>query len=137
VAVPTWNGQKEAKEFTKAPGTGKPKPKGSAKKAVNVLAIADHRCEFDKTDRVFARKNGVGYTEPHHLILISKHDDFDYSLDVEENIVSLCSHCHNLLHYGRKEDKKPILIKLLNDRKDALRKVGLEIDLDRLMEYYK
>ncbi len=34
------------------------------------------------------------------MIPISKYKDYNYSLDVMENIVSLCSHCHNLLHYG-------------------------------------
>lgn len=54
-----------------------------------------------------------------------------------ENIVSLCSHCHNLLHYGKLKDKLPILKKLYNERKDALVKVGLNISLEELTEYYK
>ena len=54
-----------------------------------------------------------------------------------ENIVSLCSNCHNLLHYGRFTDKEPILEKLYKDRKEALKKVGLEITLEQLKEYYK
>ena len=54
-----------------------------------------------------------------------------------ENIVSLCSHCHNLLHYGKFEDKKPILEKLFNERKEALRTVGLDITLETLEAYYK
>ena len=54
-----------------------------------------------------------------------------------ENIVSLCSHCHNLLHYGRLEDKKPILEKLYNERKEALSSVGLEITFEKLLEYYE
>lgn len=51
-------------------------------------------------------------TEPYHLIPISKYKDFDYkncSLDTMENIVSICSHCHNLLHYGKFEDKNLFL----------------------------
>ncbi|WP_432518406.1 HNH endonuclease [Staphylococcus aureus] len=84
---------------------------------------------------MFERKSGKGYTEPHHLIPISKYKDFDYkncSLDTMENIVSLCSHCHNLLHYGKSEDKKPILEKLFNERKKALSAVGLDITLEKL-----
>ncbi|KFE42588.1 hypothetical protein SAGN_02522 [Staphylococcus agnetis] len=54
-----------------------------------------------------------------------------------ENIVSLCSHCHNLLHYGKFEDKKPILEKLFNERKKALSAVGLDITLEKLEAYYK
>lgn len=46
--------------------------------------------------------------KPINLTPISKYKDFDYkncSLDAMDNIVSLCSHCHNLLHYGKYEDK--------------------------------
>jgi 5-methylcytosine-specific restriction protein A len=51
--------------------------------------------------------------------------------------VSLCSHCHNLLHYGRFEDKEPILEKLYEERKEALSKCGLNVTLEQLKLYYK
>ena len=54
-----------------------------------------------------------------------------------QNIVSLCSHCHNLLHYGKFKDKEPILEKLYNERKDLLTSVGLDITLEGLKKYYK
>lgn len=54
-----------------------------------------------------------------------------------ENIVSLCSHCHNLLHYGKMEDKIPLLKKLYEDRQAALAQVGLEISFDELKAYYE
>ena len=116
------------------------RPRRDPKVAANALARADYKCEFNVNDRIFLRKSGKGYTEPHHLIPISKFRDFDYkncSLDTMENIVSLCSHCHNLLHYGREVDKTPVLNKLYKDRKDALAKVGLDITFDELKEYYK
>lgn len=53
-----------------------------------------------------------------------------------ENIVSLCSHCHNLLHYGKLEDKIPVLDKLYDERKEALERVGLGITFEELKEYY-
>lgn len=46
------------------------------------------------------RNSDVMYTEPHHLIPMAYSDKFESSLDVEENIVSLCSNFHNQLHYG-------------------------------------
>ena len=66
-----------------------------------------------------------------------KYRDFDYNVDVMENIVSLCSHCHNLLHYGRFEDKVPILKKLYEERIEDLRKCGLDLTLEKLESYYK
>lgn len=38
--------------------------------------------------------------EPHHLIPLQYHEEFEWSLDVEANVVSLCSECHNQIHYG-------------------------------------
>ena len=36
-----------------------------------------------------------------------------------ENIVSLCSHCHNLLHYGKFEDKNLFLKNYLMKEKSV------------------
>lgn len=134
---PEWTGQKRRQEMTTSTATGRKKPKRDTKIAADVLAHADYLCEYDNADRTFLRKSGRPYTEPHHLIPISKYNDFKYSVDAMENIVSLCSHCHNLLHYGRLEDKKVILKKLYDERIDALKTIGLDLSFDQLMSYYK
>lgn len=132
-----WSGEPEKQKFTKG-YSGNPKPKRSPRKAANALEIANFICEVDINHKLFLRKNGINYTEPHHLIPISKYKDFKpFNLDMEENIVSLCSHCHNLLHYGRFEDKKEILSKLFNQRNQALKSVSLDLSLEELESYYK
>ena len=133
-----WKGIKRDKELMTSRKMEKPKPKRNAEIAANALMIANHICEYDNTHKVFLRKNSeTNYTEPHHLIPMCNHPDFKYNLDVEENIISLCSHCHNLLHYGRIEDKTPILRKLYEERKDALKTVGLELKkFEDLKKYY-
>lgn len=134
---PEWSGVKEAQAMTTSQKTGREVPKRDPQRAADALKHADYLCEYENTDRTFTRKSGKPYTEPHHLIPISKYRDFEYSVDVLENIVSLCSHCHNLLHYGRMEDKKPVLKKLYNERRRSLETCGLMITLDQLEEYYK
>ena len=134
---PEWSGKRERQALTTSSETGREIPKRDAQTAADPLKHADYLCEYDSSDRTFLRKNGKPYTEPHHLIPISKYRDFDYSVDVMENIVSLCSHCHNLLHYGRFADKVPVLTKLYNERIAALRKCGLDLTLNQLMSYYK
>lgn len=62
-------------------------------------------------------------------------DKFDVSLDVEENIVSLCSNCHNHIHYG--QGASELLTKLYYERKEALNSVGLNISLEELLSYYE
>lgn len=53
------------------------------------------------------------------------------------NVVSLCSHCHNFLHYGRLEDKKADIEKLYNERKNKLAEAGISIEIEVLLEIYK
>ncbi|MFD1734985.1 hypothetical protein ACFSCX_00265 [Bacillus salitolerans] len=137
IVKPTWSGVREKQDTTTSSATGREKPVRNPNRAADALLKADFLCEYEPADRTFLRKNGKPYTEPHHLIPICKYREFPYSLDVLENMVSLCSHCHNLLHYGKFEDKIPILTKIYNDRKPALDVCGLTITLDQLLSYYK
>ena len=106
------------------------------KTAVNALIHANYSCEYDPSHRTFLRRNsGKPYTEPHHLIPMAFSDDFAVSLDVEENIVSLCSNCHNQIHYGQGAEE--LLTKLYNVRKKLLKGVGIDISLEKLLKFYQ
>lgn len=103
--------------------------------AVNALSHAGYLCEIDNEHPTFIRKNSdKNYTEPHHLVPIAYSGDFPVSLDVEENVVSLCSNCHNQIHYGR--DAYMLIKKLYEERKELLKKVGINITYKRLLEMY-
>lgn len=92
-------------------------------------------CEINSDHPTFIRKNsGKNYTEPHHLVPMAFSEQFNVSLDVEENIVSLCSNCHNQIHYGADADK--LIEKLYEERKDALASVGIIITLEQLLSMY-
>ena len=99
-------------------------PNRDRDKANKALARAAHLCEYDTSHTVFVRKKQpINYTEPHHLIPLKCDNLFGKSLDVQANIVSLCSHCHNLIHYGA--DAEVIVRKLWEDRVDQLRDAGI------------
>ena len=67
----------------------------------NALHHAECKCELECNTELFLRKNSqLNYTEGHHLIPLCYQNDFEYSLDVEANVVSLCPNCHRRLHYG-------------------------------------
>jgi 5-methylcytosine-specific restriction protein A len=85
-------------------------PRDSKKKA-QALFDAYYCCEVDPSHITFIRKaNGKKYTEAHHLIPMEYQKDFSpVSLDVPANIVSLCSNCHNEIHYGTDEGKRKLL----------------------------
>ena len=102
----------------------------------NALCKAVFLCEVDAHHPVFTRKNGKeNYTEPHHLVPLYAQKDFpDINLDREQNIVSLCSYCHNLLHYGADIDN--VLHKLYLSRKHLLSQIGIDISYEELKSYY-
>lgn len=103
--------------------------------AINALVHAAFLCEVDKEHPTFIRKNSdKNYTEPHHLVPMAYYNQFDVSLDVEENIVSLCSNCHNQIHYGKGSEE--LLQKLYDERIEYLEKVVIVIPLKELMEMY-
>ncbi len=110
--------------------------------AATALKNAKYKCENDLTHDCFIRRNqDVGYTEVHHLIPLAYHNKFDKSLDVPENIVSLCSNCHNEIHYGKFADR--LIRKLFNERKEKLMAAeidkmsdGTTLTIDKLLEMY-
>ena len=103
--------------------------------AMNALAHAKYLCEINPEHPSFVRKSmGINYTEPHHLIPMAYSSLFDVSLDVEENIISLCSNCHNQIHYG--VEIEHILKKLYHERIEYLKRVGINISYKQLLEMY-
>ncbi|WP_459195806.1 MrcB family domain-containing protein [Wukongibacter baidiensis] len=127
---------KDKKDLVKD-NTGSEKYPRNPAVAAKALKLSGYTCEIDNEHPTFIRKSsGKNYTEPHHLIPISEHQDFSYSLDVEENICSLCSNCHNCIHYGVDSEKEKLLRKLYEERKDLLDRAGLGIDFEKLKIYY-
>jgi len=128
---------------------GKPRPKKAAvevgstltysrSKSVskNALAKAGYKCEINGDHPTFKRRNShLNYTEPHHIIPMSRQDDFDVSLDVEENIISLCCNCHKQIHLGQGFDS--MLKTIHGARNDFLKNVGIDVPLENLVLLYK
>ena len=106
------------------------------KTSENALRMSQYLCEVNDDHFVFRRKNGINnYTEPHHLVPLSARTDFpDVDLDREQNIVSLCSNCHNQLHYGADIDE--LLRPLYEKRKELLESIGIIISFEQLLKYY-
>lgn len=101
------------------------------------LQKANFMCEYDKTHYSFrARNSDFMYVEAHHLIPISKGDQFGYSLDVAANIVSLCPNCHRCVHLGNDLEKENILRKLYEDRKDRLEMAKIYVTFEQIKKIY-
>lgn len=120
---------------------GRSVPSRSKAKAENALARAGYKCELGDHKTFLRKTNMMWYTEPHHIIPLQFDDWFENSLDVEANIVSLCSNCHNQLHYGIGIES--MIRQLWELRKDELEAAGLlimkggvELTVDILLNFY-
>ncbi|MCD2347197.1 HNH endonuclease [Clostridium guangxiense] len=106
--------------------------------AKRVLISAKFKCTIDPNHEYFkAKSTGENYVESHHLIPMGYQEKFDKSLDVEANIVSLCVVCHKKLHHAELSDKKDMLYILFKQREERLKKCGISIKFDELLELYK
>ena len=99
------------------------------------LAYAGHICELNCKNELFIRRKGdYYYTEGHHLIPLKYQNDFEHSLDVEANIVSLCPNCHRQLHYGLENEDK---LKMLFDKRiERLNRCEINISFEELLRMY-
>lgn len=112
-----------------------PRDPGISKKAI---IEANFLCEYDSSHKSFTSESSKRqYMEAHHLIPLNFQDEFENSLDVIGNIVSLCPNCHRKIHYGIFKEKEQLIEKLYLDRKDILNKFGIEITLEELKKKYK
>jgi 5-methylcytosine-specific restriction protein A len=106
--------------------------------ARGALEKAHYVCEYDPSHTTFISKTtGMRYVEAHHLVPIGLQGEFSNSLDVTPNIISLCPTCHSRFHYATFEDKRDMIIRFYNERKDQLQSCGIDISLDRLLNAYK
>lgn len=106
--------------------------------ARRALARAGYCCEADAAHPSFIRRNTLRpYMEPHHLIPMSMTDSFGVSLDREQNIFSLCSNCHNQIHYGAKKDVQRLISKLFLSREQEICSIlGRNISLEEIYQIY-
>ncbi|MFE8049285.1 MrcB family domain-containing protein [Brenneria goodwinii] len=103
----------------------------------NAIKKAKFLCEYDASHISFISKiSNQNYVEAHHLIPMSYQSVYEYSIDIEENIISLCPICHRTLHHGLLEDKKIILLEILKNREKDLKNKGFNISMKDLMRFY-
>lgn len=112
--------------------------KRNPKVASTAVANSNFLCEFNNDHQHFiSRFNQKNYVEAHHIIPMKFQEEYDISLDVYPNIISLCLICHKKLHYGAFIDKKEIIEKLYMDRINRLNDCGIYLTVDELYELYK
>lgn len=104
--------------------------------AKTALMLAAYRCEHDASHITFTSKNDTPFMEAHHLIPMTAQSVFSINLDRVENIICLCPNCHSQIHYGSDSERRIILSKLYNARREELEDVGLDINFETLFSKY-
>jgi 5-methylcytosine-specific restriction protein A len=106
--------------------------------AYTSLDNANFECEFNSDHKTFiSNKTKKQFVEAHHLIPMQYQDEFDVSLDVPENIISLCPICHRAFHNAQQDDKTKLIKHFFNLRKDSLDKRELSISENEIIVMYK
>jgi len=148
-------GKVSEEEFQQAIQGGKKKvlPKGPVKKNKKInassspawirdpeisaaaLEYAEHQCENDLTHKTFiSEKSNKQFVEAHHLLHMEYQDEFEFSIDVTENIVSLCPNCHRAFHNAESKTRQQLIKKFLNIRITGLNERGITASTEELSE---
>ncbi len=101
------------------------------------IKAGKYQCAVNTSHQTFLKSDGKPYMEVHHLIPLERQSEFENKLDTKANLIPICPLCHKLIHYGRYIDKKPIIERLFEERKDKLIASGLDITIEKLLSYYE
>lgn len=112
--------------------------KRSFKISAMALSKASHQCEADLEHQTFiAAKSDKMFVEAHHLVPMEFQEEYKQSLDIVENIISLCPLCHRKFHHAKKDVKNKLIEHFFEKRKAALKQKGIDININKLLYYYK
>ena len=101
---------------------------------------AGYHCALESCEmcRYFTSKEtGKNYLEIHHFIPREFQNDFDEPIEIIDNYVALCPHCHRKIHLAVDLERKYMINTIFTQRKDLLAAHGLQVQLTDLYRYYK
>lgn len=112
-----------------------------ASKRGKAREIANYKCSLEKhrhcQNHYFTSKQtGENYIEVHHLIPKEYSNRFGNSIEVLPNYITLCPNCHQLMHKAVDRERKDHIRHLLDQRKERLSVLNLDVEADELFEFY-
>lgn len=100
---------------------------------------SNYTCELEILNgcRYFTSKTTKhNYIEVHHFIPREFRNNFENSIDVLANYITLCPHCHKMIHLATDRERLNIIRFIYNQRKDRLKKCGIEVEFKDLLSFY-
>ena len=102
------------------------------------LDNANFKCENNSEHITFiSARTGRQFVEAHHLIPMEFQNEFTNSIDVPENIISLCPNCHREFHNSTDENKYELIKKFIGLRTQKLIEREIQINEKQLFSFYK
>ena len=83
-----------------------------------------------------SKENGKNYLEIHHLVPREFSNEFEKSIEIIDNYVALCPHCHRLIHFATDRERIAALNYLFSKRKEKLISKGINVDIKTLKKFY-
>jgi len=109
----------------------------------SALIAAKFTCTINPAHITFITKHNIPYMEGHHLIPCTVTNSeyfkerFNKNIDCFENIVCICPNCHREVHYGEWNSKSEKIKIMLKKQQEKLKRVGLMISDEELLNLYK
>tara|TARA_B110000967_G_scaffold94842_1_gene97452 strand:+ start:560 stop:1738 length:1179 start_codon:yes stop_codon:yes gene_type:complete len=106
--------------------------------AYTAISNANFQCENNPNHETFkSAVTSQQFVEAHHLIPMGFQDKHEASIDVPENIISLCPNCHRAFHNSIDKIKIELIKKFYRERNKSLKEREINIEENKLLEYYK
>lgn len=85
-----------------------------------------------------SKKENQNYVEVHHFIPREFASEFDHTIEILDNYVTLCPCCHRKIHHATDRERRHMILEIYNQRKGLLEKRGIQIpSTKKLLEFYK
>lgn len=98
-----------------------------------------YKCELEtyKGCKYFTSKTTKhNYVEVHHFVPREFRNNFENSVDVLANYITLCPHCHRMIHLATDRERVDIIRFIYSKRKERLKNSGLEVEFSDLLSFY-
>lgn len=98
-----------------------------------------YKCELEtyKGCKYFTSKTTKqNYVEVHHFVPREFRNNFENSVDVLANYITLCPHCHRMIHLATDRERVDIIRFIYSQRKERLKRCGLEVQFEDLLSFY-
>ena len=104
---------------------------------------SNYHCILEKSedcaDHYFTSKTeNHNYLEVHHFIPREFASEFEHSIEILDNYVTLCPCCHRKIHHATDRERKHMIMEIYKQRKNQLEQDGIIIpNTKKLLQFYK